>query len=30
MEGENIGILLGLTAGAAIALTQKEEQQTML
>lgn len=30
MEGENIGVLLGLTAGAAIALTQKEEQQTML
>ena len=27
MEGENIGVLLGLTAGAAIALTQKEEQQ---
>lgn len=35
MEGENIGVLLGLAAGAAIALTQKEEQrndeqQTML
>ena len=27
MEGENIGVLLGLAAGAAIALTQKEEQQ---
>ena len=26
MEGENIGVLLGLAAGAAIALTQKEEQ----
>ena len=35
MEGENIGVLLGLAAGAAIALAQKEEpqndeQQTML
>lgn len=28
MEGENIGVLLGLAAGAAIALTQKEEQPT--
>ena len=27
MEGENIGVLLGLAAGAAIALTQNEEQQ---
>ena len=27
MEGENIGVLLGLAAGAVIALTQKEEQQ---
>ena len=35
MEGENIGVLLALAAGTAIALTQKEEpqndeQQTML
>lgn len=35
MEGENIGVLLSIAAGAAIALTQKEEpqndeQQTML
>ena len=35
MEGENIGVLLGLAAGAAVALAQKEErqndeQQTML
>ena len=28
MEGENIGVLLGLAAGAAIALAQKEEQPT--
>ena len=28
MEGENIGVLLGLAAGAAIALTQNEEQPT--
>ena len=27
MEGENIGVLLALAAGTAIALTQKEEQQ---
>lgn len=27
MEGENIGVLLGLAAGAGIALTQNEEQQ---
>lgn len=35
MDGENIGVLLGLAAGTAIALAQKEkqqndEQQTML
>lgn len=28
MEGENVGVLLGLAAGAAIALAQKEEQPT--